>query len=84
MASSVRQPRVGMRAEEARGELPIGGTPRGEADNVGVLNGWTENELLRTAVAAVLAEFLGPCTATFADCSGRACSAVGGELPLKS
>lgn len=50
--SSVNEPRVGTRAEWIRGELARGDDPRGEADTVGALNGWTEKELRRLAATA--------------------------------
>lgn len=51
--SSVKDPRVGTRAEWIRGEAARGEDPSGEADNVGALKGWTENELRRFAATAL-------------------------------
>jgi hypothetical protein len=82
--SSVREPNVGILAECVRGELAKGEAPRGDADSVGVLNGWTENELLRLAAAA-RSEFRELCVAVACACiDGLAVSGVGGELELKS
>ena len=78
--SSVNEPSVGTRAEVVLGEPASGETPRGDADNVGVLNGWTENELLRF-VAVALRGFL---ELDAADICCLAGSGVGGELALKS
>lgn len=83
MRSSVNAVKAGILAELVLGELAMGDTPRGDADNVGVLKGWTENELLRLAAAA-LREFRELCAATLPGTSGRAGSGVGGELALKS